>query len=236
MASRIQHPESSIILPSFSRNQKKITMIPITELLFFVFAAFILVISPGPNMIYLISRTITQGRKAGLISLAGVVCGFIFHIVLVSFGLTALLFAIPLAFTILKTLGVAYLLYLAWQSIKPDSKNIFEVRKDLGEDKPGKLFRIGFLTNVLNPKVAVFYLSLFPQFIKPAYGSVLAQSLLLGLTQVAVSLTINFIIVLMAAKAAGWFRRNPAWIRVQKWFMGSVLTGLALKMAVTKIK
>jgi threonine/homoserine/homoserine lactone efflux protein len=100
-------------------------MIPLHELLFFVLAALVLVISPGPNMIYLISKSITQGKKSGLISLAGVVCGFMFHIVMVSFGLTAVLLAVPVAYTVLKTLGTVYLLYLAYQAIKPKSKNIF---------------------------------------------------------------------------------------------------------------
>lgn len=204
--------------------------------MFFALAALVLVISPGPNMIYLISRSITQGRKAGTISLAGVVSGFVFHIILVSVGLTAILFAVPVAFIVLKTFGVAYLLYLAWQAVKPNSKNIFVVNKTLPEDGAGKLFRIGFLTNVLNPKVAVFYLSLFPQFIKPEYGSILSQSLQLGMTQVLVSCTVNFTIVLLAARAAIWFGKNPAWIKVQKWFMATVLAGLAIKMAFTKVK
>ncbi|AQX05830.1 LysE family translocator [Elizabethkingia meningoseptica] len=211
-------------------------MIPIHELLFFILAAFILVISPGPNMIYLISRTITQGRKAGLTSLGGVICGFLFHIVMVSFGLTAVLFAVPYAYIVLKTLGTLYLLYLAYQAVKPNSKNIFEVDRNITTDRPGKLFTIGFLTNVLNPKVAVFYLSFFPQFIKPQYGSVLTQSLELGVIQVLVSFSINFIIVLTAAKAARFFAQNPTWIKVQKWFMASVLTFLAVKMALSKVK
>jgi threonine/homoserine/homoserine lactone efflux protein len=211
-------------------------MIPFNELLLFALAALVLVISPGPNMIYLISRSITQGRKAGLISLAGVVCGFLFHIILVSFGLTAILFAVPYAYTVLKTMGVVYLLYLAWQAIKPGSKGIFETKKDLPDDKPSKLFRMGFLTNVLNPKVAVFYLSLFPQFIKPAYGHVLTQSLTLGVTQMLISFTVNFLIVLSAARAAVWFASKPQWVRVQKWFMASVLTALAAKMALDKGK
>ena len=112
-------------------------------------------------MIYLISRTITQGRKAGLTSLAGVICGFLFHIVMVSFGLTAVLFAVPYAYIVLKTLGTVYLLYLAYQAIKPNSKNIFEVDRNISIDRPRKLFTVGFLTNVLNPKVAVFT---FPSF------------------------------------------------------------------------
>ena len=183
-------------------------MIPLNDLLLFTLAALILVISPGPNMIYLISRSITQGRGAGIISLAGVICGFLFHIILVSFGLTAVLFAIPFAFNILKTLGVAYLLYLAYQAIKPNGQNIFEIKNDVPVDKSGKLFIIGFLTNVLNPKVAVFYLSFFPQFIKPAYGSIMTQSLQLGITQVIVSFTINFTIVLTAAKVASFFAKT----------------------------
>ena len=211
-------------------------MIPIHDLIFFIIAAFILVISPGPNMIYLISRTITQGRKAGLTSLAGVICGFLFHIVMVSFGLTAVLFAVPYAYVVLKTLGTVYLLYLAYQAIKPNSKNIFEVDQNISIDRPRKLFTVGFLTNVLNPKVAVFYLSFFPQFIKPQYGSIFTQSLELGVIQVFVSFSINFIIVLTAAKAARFFAKNPTWIKVQKWFMASVLGFLAIKMALSKAK
>lgn len=211
-------------------------MIPIHDLIFFIIAAFILVISPGPNMIYLISRTITQGRKAGLTSLAGVICGFLFHIVMVSFGLTAVLFAVPYAYVVLKTLGTVYLLYLAYQAIKPNSKNIFQVDQNISIDRPRKLFTVGFLTNVLNPKVAVFYLSFFPQFIKPQYGSIFTQSLELGVIQVFVSFSINFIIVLTAAQAARFFAKNPTWIKVQKWFMASVLGFLAIKMALSKAK
>ncbi|RQO37807.1 lysine transporter LysE [Chryseobacterium sp. KBW03] len=211
-------------------------MIPFHELLFFILAALILVISPGPNMIYLISKSITQGKKSGFISLAGVVCGFLFHIIMVSFGLTAVLLAVPLAYTVLKTLGTVYLLYLAYQAIKPKSRNIFDVDKNVAHDSPKKLFTIGFLTNVLNPKVAVFYLSFFPQFVKPEYGSVFTQSLELGVIQVLISFSINFIIVLTAARVALFFSNNPVWIKVQKWFMASILTYLAIKMAFSKAK
>jgi threonine/homoserine/homoserine lactone efflux protein len=211
-------------------------MIPITELIFFALAAFVLVITPGPNMIYLISRSITQGRKAGFISLIGVICGFFFHIIMVSFGLTVILFTVPYAYVVLKTTGVVYLLYLAYQAIRPNGRNIFETRQDLKEDSSVKLFSIGFFTNVLNPKVAVFYLSFFPQFIKPEYGSILTQSFQLGITQMIISFTINLIIILTAAQAAAWFAQNPFWVRIQKWFMASMLTGLAIRMALDKGK
>jgi threonine/homoserine/homoserine lactone efflux protein len=227
---------SSYLFFVISSNLNFINMIPIQELLLFILAALILVITPGPNMIYLISRSITQGREAGLISLAGIISGFLFHVTMVSVGLTAVLFTIPYAYGVLKTLGVIYLLYLAFQAVSPKNQGIFEARKDLKEDKPVKLFSMGFFTSVLNPKIAVFYLSFFPQFIKPEFGSVFTQSLQLGLTQMCVSFTVNFLIVISAAKMSLWFSENPYWIKVQKWFMASVLTGLAVRMAMDKAK
>lgn len=211
-------------------------MIPFHDLLIFALAALVLIITPGPNMIYLISRSITQGKKAGLISLAGVITGFIFHIVLASAGLTAILFAVPLAYTILKITGVSYLLYLACQAIGPNSRNVFEIKNNLQPDKPGKLFSIGFLTNVLNPKVAIFYVSFFPQFIKPIYGSIMTQSLQLGATHIILCFCVHSIIVMTASKAASFFAGKPSWIKWQKWFMASVLAGLAVKIAFTKAK
>jgi threonine/homoserine/homoserine lactone efflux protein len=211
-------------------------MIPFNEIVVFILAALVLVISPGPNMMYLISRTLTQGQKAGFTSLLGIVVGFFFHIIMVTFGITALLFAVPLAYSILKFIGVIYLLFLAYQAIKPNGKTIFEVTTKFNIDKPSKLFSIGFFTSVLNPKIALFYLSFFPQFIKPEYGSVITQTLQLGITQVIVSFSINFLIVLSAARVASFFTAKPAWVKIQKWFMASVLTSMALKMAFSKAK
>ncbi|MVO09972.1 LysE family translocator [Flavobacterium sp. TP390] len=210
-------------------------MIPFSDLLLFGFAALLMVLTPGPNMIYLLSRSLSQGRNAGIISLMGVICGFLFHIFMVSFGLTAIFFAIPYVFTIIKILGVVYLLYLAYQSVKSGSK-MFEPNSKLKSDKPLQLFQMGLMTNVLNPKMAVFYLSFFPQFIKPEYGSILSQSFQLGIVQIIISFSINFLIVISAAKMANWFAKKPIWLRLQKWFMASVLTGLAVKMALTKAK
>jgi len=210
-------------------------MIPFSDILVFGLASLIMVLSPGPNMIYLISRSLSQRKKAGIISLFGVMCGFLFHILMVSFGLTAIFFAIPMAFVIVKFLGVGYLLYLAFKSIKSETK-IFDANHNLQSDKPFKLFNIGLLTNILNPKMAVFYLSFFPQFIKPEYGSILSQSFQLGSIQIIISFSINLLIVISASKMANWFSKKPIWLRIQKWFMASVLTGLAVKMALTKAK
>ncbi len=211
-------------------------MMPINELLVFAIASLIMVLSPGPNMIYLISRSLSQGKQSGIISLFGVISGFIFHILMVSFGLTAIFFAVPYAFAIVKFLGVGYLLYLAYSTLRSGRKNVFDRNTTLKKDTPIKLFNIGLLTNVLNPKMALFYLSFFPQFIKPEYGSILSQSFQLGIVQIIISFCINFLIVISAAKMAIWFSKNPIWIRVQKWFMASFLTGLAVKIAFAKAK
>ena len=150
--------------------------------------------------------------------------------------MTAILLAVPFAYGILKISGAIYLLYLAYQAIKPNGKTFFEVNEHIAIDKPRKLFLMGFLTNLLNPKMAIFYLSFFPQFIKPEYGSILGQSMALGITQISISFTINFIIVMTAAKMASFLTRNPLWVRAQKWFMASVLTFLAIKMVLSKAK
>lgn len=210
-------------------------MIPLENLILFAVAALIMVCSPGPNMIYLISRSLSQGKKAGIISLFGVMCGFLFHILMVSFGLTAVFFAVPYAFVIVKFMGVAYLLYLAYKSVTSKSK-LFNTNDHLKKDNRWKLFNIGFLTNVLNPKMAIFYLSFFPQFMKPEYGSIFGQGIQLGLIQMIISFSINFLIVISAAKMANWFAKKPVWMKIQKWFMASILTGLAIKMAFTKAK
>jgi threonine/homoserine/homoserine lactone efflux protein len=210
-------------------------MIPLNDVLIFALAALALVITPGPNMVYLVSRSVTQGKKAGVISLAGVISGFVFHIILASAGLTAILFAVPFAYTLLKISGVGYLLYLAYQA-GYNPKNIFETNNNLQEDKPVKLFSVGFLTNVLNPKVAMFYVSFFPQFIKPGSGSVMVQSLQLGVIHILICLSVHFTVIMMASKAARFLSGKPSWIKLQKWFMVSVLTGLAVKMAFTKAR
>jgi len=121
-------------------------MIPINDLLLFGLAALIMVLSPGPNMIYLISRSLSQGKKAGIISLFGVMCGFLFHILMVSFGLTAIFFAVPYAFVVVKFLGVGYLLYLAYNTVKSKNK-IFNADQNLKSDKPFKLFNIGLFSD-----------------------------------------------------------------------------------------
>ena len=208
---------------------------PVHDVLMFAAACLVMVLTPGPNMIYLISRSICQGRKAGVTSLLGVVAGFFVHMLAAAVGLTAVFLAVPLAYEALKWAGALYLLWMAWQAVRPGARSPFEARA-LAPDTPSRLVVMGFLTSVLNPKVAMFYLSIFPQFISPEHGSLFIQSILLGLTQISVSFTVNFLIALFASAIAVWFVRNPLWLAVQRYVMGGVLAALAVRLMLEQRK
>jgi threonine/homoserine/homoserine lactone efflux protein len=199
-------------------------------LLGFALVSLGLVLTPGPNMIYLISRSITQGPAAGFVSLGGVALGFVFFVLCAAFGISALLFAVPYAYDALRLAGAAYLLWLAWQAVKPGGRSPFQVKK-LSVDGPKRLFAMGFVTNLLNPKIAMLYLALLPQFIDPAAGSVLIQSLVFGSIQTVISVSVNAVIALAAGSIALFLGQRPTWLLVQRYLMGTVLAGLAVRMA-----
>lgn len=201
-----------------------------TSLVAFALIALGMVLTPGPNMVYIISRSICQGRLAGLISVGGVALGFIFYMLCAAFGITALVLAVPYAYDAIRYAGAAYLLYLAWQAVRPGGRSPFQVQS-LPADSPRRLFMMGFVTNLLNPKIAVLYLSLLPQFVDPGQGSVLAQSVALGFTQIAVSVSVNAGIALAAGSIAAFLARRPLWLLLQRWLMGAVLGAMALRMA-----
>ena len=208
-------------------------MLTLTELAWFTVAALLLVLTPGPNMIYCVSRALCQGRGAGLISLSGVLLGFVVHLMAAALGLTALLIAVPFAFDAIRLAGATYLLWLAWQAVKPNGTAPFEARL-LPHDGPARLFSMGFVTNLLNPKVAMFYLSFFPQFLHPDRGSVLLQSLALGAVQILISGAINAMLVLGAAGITAFLSQSRGWLLAQRYLMGSVLGALAVRIALTE--
>jgi threonine/homoserine/homoserine lactone efflux protein len=206
-----------------------------TTFLAFGLVALGMVCSPGPNMIYLVSRSIAQGRKAGMVSLLGVVAGFFGYLLLTCLGLAAVFEVVPAAYAALKWAGAVYLLWLAWQAIRPGAAPLFAPR-ELSPDSPWRLFAMGLLTNLLNPKIAVLYVSLLPQFVDPGRGAVLLQSLALGATQIAVSLAVNTCIVFGAGTFALWLARHPVWLRLQRWFMATVLGLLAVRLATERAR
>ncbi len=199
----------------------------------FLVACVLLVLTPGPNLLYVISRTLCQGRGAGLISLAGTTSGFVVHIVAASLGLSAVLIAVPVMFDAVRFAGAAYLLWLAFDSVRSRGAGLFTPRS-LVPEPPAKLYRTGLLTSILNPKVALFYLALFPQFIVPAHGHVLVQSLALGATQIVIAVVGDALFVLAAARISRWLAKRPLWMVVQRWVQGGVFAAIAVKLALTE--
>ena len=189
-----------------------------------------LVLTPGPNMLYLVSRSVTQGRRAGLISLLGVAAGFAVYLLAATAGIATLFALVPPVYLAIKLAGAAYLLWLAWQAVRPGGGSPFQP-KPLPEDPPRRLFTMGAVTNLLNPKIAILYVSLLPQFVDPSRGHVATQSLILGLVQIGIALTVNAMIVVTAGSVAGFLAQRPTWLRVQRYLMGTVLAGIALRIA-----
>jgi threonine/homoserine/homoserine lactone efflux protein len=188
-----------------------------------------LVLTPGPNMIYLVSRTLAQGRSAGLMSLLGVAAGFLVYLFGSAAGLTALFAVVPFLYDVVRLVGAGYLLWLAWQAVRSGKRSMF-VAQALPVHSSRRLFTMGLVTNLLNPKIAVLYVSLLPQFIDPRRGHVASQGLLLGLVQISIAITVNGLIVLAAGRIAHWLATRPGWIRVQRWVMASVLGALAVRL------
>ena len=204
---------------------------PSTEnLALFALASLLLAITPGPNLLYLVSRTLCQGRNAGLVSLAGTSLGLVVHVIAAALGLSAIFVTVPVLYDILRYAGAAYLLWLAWGVLKPGGRGVF-APSVLPPDPPRKLFRIGLLTSILNPKVAMFYLALFPQFIDASRGSILGQSLVLGLIQVVIGALSDLCFVLAAGAITGALARRPLWAAVQRWLLGLVFAGIAVRLA-----
>jgi threonine/homoserine/homoserine lactone efflux protein len=202
-----------------------------SNLALFAVASLLLALTPGPNLLYLVSRTLCQGRAAGLVSLAGTTSGFLFYAISAALGLTAVFVAIPVLYDAVRWAGAAYLLWLAWDAVRPRGGAGLFTRRDLPSMPPAALFRTGVLTSILNPKVALFYLALFPQFVDPAAGSVLAQSLVLAAIQIFIGAFTDSLFVLAAASAARWLAGRPVWVTAQRWVLGGVFAGIALKLA-----
>ena len=205
-------------------------MIPLERGSCFCLACAALAATPGPNMLFLVSRTLAQGRAAGFVSLAGTSSGFALHALAAAFGLSALLAAVPLAFDVVEWAGAIYLAWLAhsmWRTSDEPRSGGRCAACDPARDVSGK----GLLTAVLNPKVAVFQLALFPQFVDPARGSVLLQSLVLAITQLVIVVAGDSACVFAATGARRWFGARPGWERWSKRALAGVFGALAARLA-----
>jgi threonine/homoserine/homoserine lactone efflux protein len=202
-------------------------MIALDTWLLFALACVALAATPGPNQLYLVSRTLAQGRTAGLVSLAGTASGLAFHIAAAALGLSAMLAAVPAAYDALRIAGAAYLVLLAWQAWRaPDASACGAP----AVAPHGALFRDGALIGILNPKVALFQLAFFPQFVDPAHGSVLLQGALLGVTQLAVVAAYDALVVLAAGSVRGFFGLRPRWAQASRRVLAGVFAALAVRL------
>lgn len=201
------------------------------RLALFALAVLLLALTPGPVWIYLISRTLTQGRRAGYFSLIGVMLGVLVHLFAAALGLSALLIALPAAFDAIKLAGAAYLLWLAWSTLRGGGFSFAPAPLDPVPDRV--LLRQSLTASVVNPKVAVFYLSLFPQFVDPVHGNVLVQSLALGIVHISVSTLVDGALVTVAGALAAWIGPRPMWLKMQRWLLGGAFGVLAVWLAVT---
>ena len=184
-----------------------------TAFLTFLFAAFMLNIAPGPDMLYVIGRSLGQGRKAGIVSALGIFVGCWVHILAAAFGIAALLRSSPVAFNVVRYAGAAYLVYLGIKMIVQ--------RSNLAQQQPkpaslASIFRQGVITNVLNPKVALFFLAFLPQFVDAHRGSVVWQILLLGLIFNVGGTAVNLGVAYAGGTLGELLRRNARFARMQQ--------------------
>jgi len=207
----------------------------INTFLLFAFASLVLNITPGADMLYVATRSTSQGVKAGIVSAFGIMAGCIVHLVAAVAGLSAIIANSATAFSIIKYAGAAYLFYLGLQSLF-SKQNKFELKTDMVRKSLSSIFWQGVVTNVLNPKVALFFLAFLPQFINIKTGDVKWQIFLLG-TWFNISGTIvNILVALVFGRMGNWFAKRQWFIKWQNKITGLVLIGLGIKVALSSRK
>ncbi|WP_341705713.1 LysE family translocator [Ferrovibrio sp.] len=205
-------------------------MMDLATLLTFAAAAFALAITPGPDMLLVMTRSVAQGRVAGLVTLAGITLGCFGHALVAGFSLSGVLLVAPVMFEIIRWAGAAYLLWLGVQALR--GAGGFRPPQPGAPRLPlGSLFRQGLLTNLLNPKVALFFLALFPQFMQPDPDTAVAQALLLACVLSAAGALVNGSIALVAGRLGEWLAARPGFVRWQNRLLGGVFAAMALRLA-----
>jgi threonine/homoserine/homoserine lactone efflux protein len=203
----------------------------LVNLSLFITASLALLLTPGPAVLYIVARSVDQGRKAGLVSVLGIEVGTLFHIAAAALGLSALLMSSALLFDIVKYLGAAYLIYLGIRKLMSKDE-----MAEIGVDKQQKLsqiFRQGVIVNVLNPKTALFFFAFLPQFVDPARGSVPLQMIMLGTIFVLLASTTDGLYALLAGTFGSWLKGNRRFMRVQRYVTGTVYIGLGVTAALS---
>lgn len=198
----------------------------------FLVAALALNFAPGPDMLYVIGRSLGQGKRAGVVSALGIFCGCLVHILAAAVGVAALLRSSPVAFNVVRYAGAGYLVYLGARMLL--SKDSPLAADSLPRPEAlGKIFYQGVITNVLNPKVAMFFLAFLPQFVNPK-GVVVLQIAALGLIFNTGGTLVNLAVALAAGRMGDRLRRSTRAARIQKWFAGTVFVGLGARLVIAR--
>ncbi len=206
-------------------------MVDFSTLAVFGVAALALTMTPGPDMLLIASRSASQGRAAGFATLAGIQAGTYCHALAAAFGLSQLFLIVPHAYDAVRYAGAAYLLYLAWKTLRSGAATIAP-EAGVARYAIGTMFRQGLLTNLLNPKMALFVLALFPQFVQPEAGSVGLQILVLATVLNAIGLVVNGTVIMGASRLGRAFAGTGRFRRLPQYFLGAVFAGLAVRLAV----
>ena len=205
-------------------------MIDLSTLALFSIAALALTMSPGPDMLLIASRSASQGKVSGFATLAGIQAGTFCHALAAALGLSELFLVVPVAYDIVRYAGAAYLLWLAWKTFRSDG-TVFAPTAGLSNHPVGVMFRQGLLTNLLNPKMALFVLALFPQFVRPEAGSVALQIMVLATVLNAIGLVVNGVVILMASRLGRLFSASGRWRLLPQMLLATVFAGLAVRLA-----
>jgi threonine/homoserine/homoserine lactone efflux protein len=206
-----------------------------SRLALFLAATLALTLTPGPAVLFLVTRTVGQGRRAGVLSLLGVGLGNCVHAVATALGLAALLASAPLAFTAVKLAGAAYLVWMGLKRLLDRSAPGLAGAQDPGAAAgPGGVFRQAFLVAVLNPKTALFFLAFLPQFAAPALGRLPLQLLLLGAVFVVTAMVTDAGYVLLADGLGRFLRRHPGFAAGERWVSGAIYAGLGVLAALAQ--
>lgn len=200
----------------------------------FIIAGIIMNLTPGADTIYIITRSIAQGKKAGIYSVLGIGSGAIIHIILAGFGLSVILAKSILLFNIIKWIGASYLIYLGVRMLLDKSKLFADEKTEFEKTALWKIYRQGFITNVLNPKVAIFFLSLLPQFIKPEYVDSSIPFLILGLTFLTTGTIWCLFLAYSASFMTDTLRKNDRIGEIMKKVSGFVFIGLGLQLLIKR--
>jgi|SRR5450830_578884 len=202
--------------------------------LLFVLSSLLLNLVPGPDMLFMLGRSITQGRKAGLCAAFGINLGAYVHLIAALTGLSAILLTSATAFLVVKWIGATYLIFLGIQTLRSKSTLISFDGTRAKRQSSLRIFWQGFLSDVLNPKVAIFYLALFPQFVGSDATNPVSQFLILGITGNMVGISVSVILVLLSTRITAGLRRDSTYAQWLQKSMGVLFVGLGLRLVAQK--